>query len=155
MNESTGDFDISTQKDSTIPELILEKELDGPELIFVYMFANAAQGSTSGNKYLETIHKPGDNLLCGVFMYGLMRELAEKNPRLKARMKEFPPYEELYGQPGPDGLNSKEVNVVFTNDDILRETNAVGLWKQIHEQYKVKPAYDPFPKPQPIHTQNK
>lgn len=116
------------------------------------MYANAAQGSTAGNQYLEAIQKPGDNLLCGIFMYGVMRELAERNPRLKARMKEFPPYEDLYGQPGPDGLNSKEVNRVFMDATILKETNAVGLWNLAHEKYKVKPTHDPFANPQPAHA---
>lgn len=143
-NEFVSDFDLPTRKDIPIPELVLEKELDGPEMMFVYMYANAAQGSAAGNQYLEAIQKPGDNLLCGIFMYGVMRELAERNPRLKARMKEFPPYEKLHGQPGSDGLNSREVHMVFTNADVLKETNAVELWKKIHEQHKIKPAYDPF-----------
>lgn len=158
MNESNGfdgDFDLSGRKDKPIPELVLEKELDGPEAMFVFMYANAAQGSAAGNQYLEAIQKPGDNLLCGIFMYGVMRELAERNPRLKARMKEFPPYENMYGQPGPDGLNSKEVHKVFTDATILKETNAVELWNQVHAKYNVKPAYDPFTQPTPATSQTK
>ncbi len=123
----------------------IEANLDGllssQEKGFVTLFTNRAQDSAAGQQLLNDLDKPGNNIACGIFMYGLKRILIERNPQLAHRLQEFPPYEIAGGNPGKNGLASREVQQVFDNEALLRETDAHTLWNRLHGD---SPPYNPF-----------
>jgi hypothetical protein len=131
--DTNTDNTVENSVESQAPKFIsIDNELSLPEKTFIFLFALRAEASQAGKKALEILNKVNPDhqvIACGIFLYNLKRIIMSRNPQTTEKVKEYPPYEDIFGEPGLDGLNSRESLYIFQDPAILEETKAKELWE--------------------------
>jgi hypothetical protein len=115
---------VDTNTDNTVENSV---ESQAPKFISI-----DNETSQAGKKALEILNKVNPDhqvIACGIFLYNLKRIIMSRNPQTTEKVKEYPPYEDIFGEPGLDGLNSRESLYIFQDPAILEETKAKELWE--------------------------